>query len=126
VLIDCRTGFSGMSASVLFHIADLAVVFLALTEQIWDGVDVLLQAVAAARTKRDNRPGLLFVPSMVPSGEVGREKTRTYLTRLGAKYSTILNVHPAHALDDEMDLNEEEPWLREGITGIHESRPTAL
>src|SRR5207247_5661799 len=68
IFIDCRTGFNGMSASVLFHLADLAVVFLPLTDQVWDGVEVLLQAVAAARTKRDNKPGLLFVPSMVAPG----------------------------------------------------------
>jgi MinD-like ATPase involved in chromosome partitioning or flagellar assembly len=31
VFIDCRTGFNAMSASVLFHLSDLAVIFLPLT-----------------------------------------------------------------------------------------------
>jgi cellulose biosynthesis protein BcsQ len=114
VFVDCRTGFNGMSASVLFHLSDLAVIFLPLTEQVWDGVDVLLQAVASARRQRENSPGLLFVPSMVPPGEVGREKVERYLARLGEKYAKWLNVAPPREEGDEPD-SEEEPWLREGI-----------
>jgi MinD-like ATPase involved in chromosome partitioning or flagellar assembly len=114
VFVDCRTGFSGMSASVLFHLSDLAVVFLPLTEQVWDGVDVLLQAVASARTQRADYPALLFVPSMVPPGEVGREKTERYLAKLSEKYFKWLHVSPMKEEGDEADI-EEEPWLREGI-----------
>ena len=114
VFVDCRTGFNGMSASVLFHLSDLAVIFLPLTEQVWDGVDVLLQAVASARTQRANNPGLLFVPSMVPPGEVGREKTERYLAKLSEKYAKWLNVSPAKEEGDEPD-SVEEPWLHEGI-----------
>jgi MinD-like ATPase involved in chromosome partitioning or flagellar assembly len=115
VLIDCRTGFSGMSASVIFHLADLAVVFLPLTDQVWDGVDVLLQAIAAARSKRDNKPGLLFVPSMVPPGEAGREKLHQQLAKLSSRYSKYLNVKVADNDEDETDLDGNEPWLRDGL-----------
>jgi MinD-like ATPase involved in chromosome partitioning or flagellar assembly len=115
VLIDCRTGFSGMSASVLFHLADLAVVFLPLTDQVWDGVELLLQAAAAARVQRENKPGLLFVPSMVPPGEVGRDKVQRYLAKLSEQYAKYLNVGPQEEPEDEADITEEEPWLREGL-----------
>ena len=115
LFIDCRTGFSGTSASVLFHLADMVVVFLPLTDQVWDGVDVLLQAVAASRARRESKPGLLFVPSMVPPGEVGRDKVQRYLAKLGEKYARYLNVRRVEEVDDETALGEEEPWLREGL-----------
>jgi hypothetical protein len=115
IFIDCRTGFSAMSASVLFHLADLAVVFLPLTDQIWDGVDVLLSGIAAARAHRDNKPGLLFVPSMVPPGEAGRERLHRYLVKLRAKYVASLHIAAPAEIEDEADIFEEEPWLREGL-----------
>jgi MinD-like ATPase involved in chromosome partitioning or flagellar assembly len=113
VFVDCRTGFSGMSASVLFHLSDLITVFLPLTEQVWDGVEVLLQAVASARKQRGNGPGLLFIPSMVPPGETGREKADRYLAKLSERYTRYLNVSFS---EDDSESAEEEPWLREGIT----------
>ncbi|MEW6667615.1 MAG: hypothetical protein AB1512_20600 [Thermodesulfobacteriota bacterium] len=116
VFIDCRTGFSGMSASVLFHLADLAVVFLPLTDQVWDGVEVLLQAVAAARTHHvDNKPALLFIPSMVPPGEAGQHKMQRYLDRLSEQYHNWLNIESMEKAEDEMDIVEEPPWLLEGV-----------
>jgi len=91
VFIDCRTGFSAMSASVLFHLAGLAVVFLPLRDQAWDGVDVLLQGIAAARAHRDNKPGLLFVPSIVPPSEAWRERLHRYLAKLRTQYVEYLS-----------------------------------
>ena len=115
VFIDCRTGFSAMSASVLFHLADLAVVFLPLTDQVWDGVDVLLQGIAAARAHRDNRPALLFVPSMVPPAEAGQERLHRYLAKLRTKYVNRLHLAEPPAPEDEADVSDEEPWLRGGL-----------
>ena len=115
IFIDCRTGFSGMSASVLFHLADLAVIFLPLTDQVWDGVDVLLQGVAAARTHRDNKPALLFVPGMVLPGEAGRDKSQRYLDKLREKYIQRLNIEPNKTSEEESEASEEEPWLHDGI-----------
>lgn len=115
VFIDCRTGFSAMSASVLFHLADLVVVFLPLTDQVWEGVDVLLQGIAAARAHRNNKPGLLFVPSMVPPGEAGRERLHRYLAKLRTNYVNSFNLAEPSELEDEADIADEEPWLREGL-----------
>lgn len=115
IFVDCRTGFSGMSASVLFHLADLAVVFVPLTDQIWDGVQILLEAVAAARTQRQYKPGLLFVPSMVPPGEAGRDRLQRHLGLLRSRYEACLNLSAAEGEGEEGDLGEEEPWLREGL-----------
>ena len=116
IFIDCRTGFSGVSASVLFHHADLAVIFLPLSEQIWDGVDMLLQAVAAARTKRSKKPGLLFVPSMVPPGDTGQEKIKRYLSKLSERYDKYLPTEQVkHEDEDDEETLVSEPWLHEGI-----------
>jgi cellulose biosynthesis protein BcsQ len=115
IFIDCRTGFSGMSASALFHLADLAVVFLPLTEQVWDGVDVLLQAVAAARAHRGDRPALLFVPSMVPPGDVGRDKVQRHLEKLRAIYRKYLGARQIEEEDEEDGTDDTEPWFGEGI-----------
>lgn len=115
VLVDCRTGFSGMSASVLFHHAHLAVVFVPLTDQVWDGLNVLLEAVASARTVRQQMPALLFVPCMIPSAEPGREKVKRFLVELRGRYDRFL----PHARDEteaeETEAAEEDLWLPEGI-----------
>lgn len=116
IFIDCRTGFSGMSASVLFHHADLAVIFLPLSEQIWDGVDMLLKAVAAARTNRARKPALLFVPSMTPPGPSGQEKIERYLKKLDEHYHKVLLIKQAIHEDEDDDENQEgEPWLHHGV-----------
>lgn len=114
ILVDCRTGFNGMSASILFHHADVAVVLFPLSEQVWSGVDVLLKAAASARTNRDGKPELLFVPSMVPPGSSGQEKTERYLAKLGEAYERVLG---RVAGDPEDDVAEEAipPWLEVGI-----------
>lgn len=114
ILLDCRTGFNGMSASILFHHADVAVILLPLSEQVWSGVDVLLKAAASARTNRGGRPGLLFVPSMVPPGASGQEKTERYLTQLGEAYKRILGRAAVDAEDDDVD-GAVAPWLEVGI-----------
>jgi hypothetical protein len=75
---------------------------------------VLLQAVASARIQRENSPGLLFVPSMVPPGEAGRQKVERYLAKLSEKYAKWLNVSPPKEEGDELE-SEETPWLRDGI-----------
>jgi MinD-like ATPase involved in chromosome partitioning or flagellar assembly len=114
ILVDCRTGFNGMSASILFHHADVAVILFPLSEQVWSGVDVLLKAAASARTNRDGRPGLLFVPSMVPPGSSGQAMTERYLAKLGEAYDRVLG----RAAGDPEDDDAEEaipPWLDVGI-----------
>lgn len=114
ILVDCRTGFNGMSASILFHHADVAVILFPLSEQVWSGVDVLLKAAASARTNRDGRPGFLFVPSMVPPGSSGQEKTERYLTKLGESYEQILGRAAVDSEDEDVD-GAVLPWLDGGI-----------
>ncbi|MFM8358099.1 MAG: KGGVGR-motif variant AAA ATPase, partial [Verrucomicrobiota bacterium] len=114
ILVDCRTGFNGMSASILFHHADVAVILFPLSEQVWSGVDVLLKAAASARTNRGGRPGLLFVPSMVPPGPSGQEKTERYLGKLGEAYDRILGRAAVDAEDEDVD-GAVVPWLDGGI-----------
>ncbi|MFM7103542.1 MAG: hypothetical protein ACKO3N_20545, partial [Verrucomicrobiota bacterium] len=114
ILVDCRTGFNGMSASILFHHADVAVILFPLSEQVWSGVDVLLKAAASARTNRGGWPGLLFVPSMVPPGPSGQEKTERYLGKLGEAYDRILGRAAVDAEDEDVD-GAVVPWLDGGI-----------
>jgi MinD-like ATPase involved in chromosome partitioning or flagellar assembly len=114
ILVDCRTGFNGMSASILFHHADVAVILFPLSEQVWSGVDVLLKAAVSARTHRGGRPQLLFVPSMVPPGSSGQEKTERYLTKLGEAYDRILGRAAVDPEDEDAD-GAMAPWLDGGI-----------
>jgi hypothetical protein len=116
IFIDCRTGFNGLSASILFHHADLSVVFFPLSEQVWGGVEMLLSAAASARTVRAGKPGLLFVPSMVPPGTTGIEKTRRYVDQLRQRYLRILGRPGPDADDEESDADTDfEPWLDAGL-----------
>ena len=115
VLVDCRTGFSGLSASVVFHVADYAVVLFPLSEQVWDGLGVLLDATRVARSHRKGRPGLLLVPSMVPPGEAGRLRLAKYLPRIAKLYSERVGL-PSVREDDVEDPDEPpEPWLQDGL-----------
>lgn len=114
IFIDCRTGFSGLSASVLFHEADLVVTFVPLSEQVWDGLDVLLAALRAAKSRRMNRPRVVFVPSMVPAGEVGRRRLAQFLSQLESRY--VERIGPLQTEEDAEDPDVPvEPWVREGI-----------
>lgn len=115
IFVDCRTGFSGMSASVLFHHADLAVIFVPLTDQVWDGMDVLLQAVASARSLRQQRPALVFVSSMAPAGEPGREKVKRFLAELGQRYDRFLPDASEQSDEEDAEAFEDELWLPDGI-----------
>ena len=115
ILLDCRTGFSALSATALFHLADMAFVFLPLSEQVWDGVDVLLAAARASKARRQGRPALVFVPSMVPADESGRRLTQRFVERLEKVYEHRLGKFDG---TEEAGLDDEplEPWVREGIS----------
>jgi len=115
ILVDCRTGFSGLSATILYHMSDLVVVLFPLSDQIWEGIGILLEAARSAKVLRKNRPALLFVPSMVPAGEAGRSKTAAFLDRLRILYTS--KVGPLIADPDGEDPDTPvEPWLTEGIS----------
>lgn len=113
VFIDCRTGFSGLSASVLFHVADLVVTFFPLSDQIWDGLSFLLEAASVARAHRGGRPDFMLVPAMVPPGDAGRVRLDAFLPRLSSLYEEKLGA----TAQTEADIDEQSvtPWLADAI-----------
>jgi CobQ/CobB/MinD/ParA nucleotide binding domain len=112
VFLDCRPGFHPLSAVALFHVADTVVVFLPISPQIWDGLDLLVKAVAKAREIRGGRPDLLLVPALVPPDPVGQPLLSTFVEQL-EKHLTAL----AQPDDSDMveDPDEEHPWLAGSI-----------
>ena len=113
--LDCRTGFHGLSATALFHVADLVVACFPLSPQVWDGLDILVDATLAARTLRqDARPNLLLVPTLVPPGPSGKGLLGDFLTQLEGRYGNKLGGE----LDKEASEDPDEPdrpWLKVGI-----------
>lgn len=112
--LDCRTGFHGLSATALFHVADLVVVCLPLSPQIWDGLDLLIQATLASRRLRDNRPDLLLVPTLVPPGPGGKSQLADFLSEMEKRYGRSLG----EANDKEASEDPDEParpWMESGI-----------
>lgn len=109
ILLDCRTGFSSLAATVMFHHADMVVVMTPVTDQVWDGIEVLLQAARAAKARRRNRPALLFVPSMVIADETGRRMVGRFVDRFSSRYQALIGPLDAESPDAD------EPWLQEGL-----------
>ncbi|MCG8556718.1 MAG: hypothetical protein MJD61_15740 [Proteobacteria bacterium] len=114
VLVDCRTGLSGLSASALFHVADVVVCMLPVSGQSWDGFRVFLEAVRAAHANREGLPEVLIVPSMVPEGPEGRYRLAEFVSRIEAMYAELVLGQDAASLDDA-DVAERVPVAREGI-----------
>ncbi len=110
ILVDCRTGLSGLSASAMFHVADLVVLCLTVTEQSIEGLEVVLRGVHAARTQRNGAPDLLIVPTMVPEGPEGRSRLDEFLAKIDTRYGAIFGQQSADA-----DPVEHTPVVREGV-----------
>lgn len=112
ILLDCRTGLSGLSASAMFHVADVVVLCVPVSAQSLDGLEVVIKGVHAARTHRKGLPELLIVPTMVPEGPEGRERLeRWFLPEIEARYAKMFGVDEEHALDPA----ESTPIVREGV-----------
>ena len=103
IFLDCRTGFNGLSASLLFHVADAIVVFLPMSSQIWDGLDILLDALRAAQANRSGLPEILLVPSMVPAGEAGRHALRPFIDSLRGRLASKIDNSPSDSDDETVD-----------------------
>ncbi len=114
LILDCRTGFNGLSASVLFHIADLAVVFVPLSEQVWDGLRVVLEAAHAAKRLRAGRPAILLVPSLVPPGDASRALLSDFIVRLAKLYADCVGPLPTDPDSEDPD-EPVQPWLTDGV-----------
>ncbi len=115
IFLDCRTGLSGLSASAIFHISDVIVCFLPVSEQALDGFEVFLKGLKTAKLKRNSRPEILIVPSMVPDGPEGRQRLKDwFVPKLEECYANIILGTPIQ--DDNADLiSEQIPIVREGI-----------
>lgn len=48
ILLDCRTGLSGLAASAMFHVADVVVLCVPVSVQSLDGLEVVLKGVHAS------------------------------------------------------------------------------
>lgn len=110
ILVDCRTGLSGLSASALFHVADLVVLCITVTDQSIEGLQVVLRGVHAARAQRNGAPELLIVPTMVPEGPEGRGRLEEFLAKIDTHYARIFGQKEA-----EFDPSEQTPVVREGV-----------
>jgi len=106
LLVDCRTGFHGVTGSVLFHYSDLIVCFLPLSEQVWDGVAIIAKAWKQARQARGSAPGILLVPSMVPTLPESKGRLEGFIERLGSLFRLE---------DDDPDSDMDERILTTGI-----------
>jgi MinD-like ATPase involved in chromosome partitioning or flagellar assembly len=115
VLMDCRTGLSEIAAAAIFHVADLVVAVLPLTEQTLEGLPVLLDGIRAARSHREGRPGLLLVPSMVPDGPEGDLLRRDYVQRFREAYADHLLSGGGDLGTDADDAAATAPVLERGI-----------
>jgi MinD-like ATPase involved in chromosome partitioning or flagellar assembly len=113
ILLDCRTGLSGLTASALFHIADVVVCFLPLTQQSLEGLDVILDAARVAHSLRGGLPRMLLVPSMVPEGTEGRDKLRGFLGEIERRYVARF-PQPGTSAEESL-IDEAVPIVRDGI-----------
>jgi cellulose biosynthesis protein BcsQ len=114
ICLDCRTGLSGLSASAMFHVADVVVSFLPVSEQSLDGLEPFFRAAKAAKLRRQGRPELLLVPSMVPEGPDGRKRLdEWFIPEVETRYAEF--VLGAAASEDADTIWEQIPIVREGI-----------
>lgn len=115
IFLDCRTGLSGLSASAVFHVADIVVLFVPVSKQSLDGLTIVLKGITAAKTQRAGLPEVLIVPSMVPEGPDGRARLDTwFLPQVSAQYAELV-LGATFDDDAEDDLSERIPTVREGI-----------
>lgn len=112
IFLDCRPGFHPLSAVALFHVADTVVVFLPISPQVWDGLDVLVRAVTKAREIRGGRPDLLLVPTLVPPDPVGQPLLATFVEQLDKHLAPLAQPDDSDLLEDP---DEEQPWLAGSI-----------
>lgn len=111
VLLDCRTGFHGMTATALYHLADLVVFVVPLSDQIWDGVGTVLEGIRISRNRR-GLPQLLVAPAMVPPGEMGSRKLAEFQERMKELYSAKVGPLDDSATTEDPD---QPSWLLNGI-----------
>lgn len=114
IFLDCRTGLSGLSASALFHTADIVLCFATVSTQSLDGLEIFLKGLRSARAQRAGLPEALIVPSMVPEGPEGQERLRDFIAEIEQRYTNVLLADVASE-DVESDVEDIIPVVRGGI-----------
>lgn len=114
ILLDCRTGLSGLAASAAFHLADIVVGFVPVSNQSLDGLEVLFKGIKAAKLHRGGAPEVLIVPSMVPEGMEGRSRLEAFLPEIERRYADFI-LNSKFSDDNAEELSERIPIVREGI-----------
>jgi|GEM_PF-1982428 len=105
LFLDCRPGFNQLSATALFHVADLVVVCLPISPQVWEGLDLVVDAAVTAAKHRRGRPALLLVPSLVPPEPIGGAVRAQFEDELLLRYAGKLAQSDAETSEspDEPD-----------------------
>jgi len=114
IFLDCRTGLSGLSASALFHVADVVLCFVPVSEQSLDGLEIFLMGLKAAQQQRSGRPTPLLVPSMVPEGPEGQTRLADFVQKIASKYTAIV-LGRSLADDASIDVPEGLPVVAQGV-----------
>lgn len=114
VLLDCRTGLSGLAASAVFHLADIVICFVPVSNQSLEGLGVFLKGIQAAKLHRSGSPEVLIVPSMVPDGPEGRSRLELFIPEIESRYAELV-LDEKLSDDNAEDLAERIPIVREGI-----------
>jgi cellulose biosynthesis protein BcsQ len=71
LLIDCRTGLAPLTATALFHEADLVVACFSATRQSHEGAREFVGTLRAAQQRRGGLPSALLVPTMFVETDEG-------------------------------------------------------
>lgn len=111
ILLDCRTGFSSLSATALFHTSDAIVAMLPLSDQIWGGLEILLRGLAQSRKVRAGTPRMLLVPSLVLPGTEGQARLEAFKSHLREAAAT----HLPEVGDDDAVVAAPVEILEDGI-----------
>ena len=115
ICLDCRTGLNGLSASAVFHVADLVVCFLPVSKQSLDGIAILFKGLKAAKLNRHGAPDVLLVPSMVPAGREGKQRLDTWFNpALESLFAEIVLGEPISETN-AAEIIDKVPLVREGI-----------
>lgn len=118
ILVDCRTGLSGLSASAIFHLSNIVVCLATVSKQSLDGLSLLFQAIKASKLERFGQPEVLVVPSMVPDSSDGRARVEDwFIPEIEKRYREIVGIG---AVDEQLPTADEiasleSPVVREGI-----------
>ncbi|MCC6217275.1 MAG: ParA family protein [Polyangiaceae bacterium] len=111
ILADCRTGLAPLTATAVFHEADVVVACFSASRQSHDGARAFTRALEAAQRQRGGRPSALLVPTMFVETDGGLTRRDELVSALEAATA------PATEAGVEDPLLSDEPAMivAEGI-----------